>query len=242
MKFFEILKIRNNVVAALIVSLGFIIGCGLVGAGIYQSRSIRTVTVKGLAERNVTADSATWSITIKRRGSGSDLTKMQADMDIDVGKTRKFLKAKGFADEEIQDSHTEVNDRSYEAREGGKTIYEIETFIRVHTNNVELVDKASQKMDELIRQGISASTYYKIYLFGGLGDIKSEMLEQAARAAADSGRQFAKDSGAVLGRIKNANQGVFSIEPRDSNLRWAEEKDSRDKKVRVVSTVTFFLK
>ena len=54
---------------------------------------------------------------------------------------------------------------------------------------------------------------------------------------------FAKDADTTLGKIYTANQGVFSIESRDPIDNWSNnEKQSIDKKVRVVSTITFYLK
>lgn len=48
-------------------------------------------------------------------------------------------------------------------------------------------------------------------------------------------QKFASDSGSRLGKIKTASQGVFSIENRDSNT-------PNIKKVRVVTSVTYYLK
>ena len=46
--------------------------------------------------------------------------------------------------------------------------------------------------------------------------------------------KFAKDSDSSLGKIKRASQGQFSIEDRDAST-------AHIKKVRVVSTVDYFL-
>jgi hypothetical protein len=52
-----------------------------------------------------------------------------------------------------------------------------------------------------------------------------------ARAVAE---KFAADSDSVLGKIKHASQGQFTIEDRDKN-------NPHVKKVRVVSTVEYYL-
>ena len=41
------------------------------------------------------------------------------------------------------------------------------------------------------------------------------MIGEANSNARDSAEQFARDSGATVGRIKNASQGYFSVGPRD---------------------------
>jgi len=60
------------------------------------------------------------------------------------------------------------------------------------------------------------------------------MIEQATQNARSVAEKFAADSDSRLGKIKSANQGVFSIEDRDSNTLYL-------KKVRVVSTVEYYL-
>ena len=60
------------------------------------------------------------------------------------------------------------------------------------------------------------------------------MIEDATRNAREAAEKFAKDSESELGKIKSAQQGLFSIENRDSNTPYI-------KKVRVVTTVNFFL-
>ena len=68
-------------------------------------------------------------------------------------------------------------------------------------------------------------------------------LEQATKNATAAGEQFAKDADARLGKIKSANQGVFSIESRDPTDSWSSnERQAINKKVRVVATITFYLK
>jgi len=68
------------------------------------------------------------------------------------------------------------------------------------------------------------------------------MVAEATRDARASAEQFAKDSGASVGTIKNATQGYFSIDARDgdSGGGWGVS-DTPYKKVRVVTTVNFYL-
>jgi hypothetical protein len=60
------------------------------------------------------------------------------------------------------------------------------------------------------------------------------MIEEATRNARQAAEKFAKDSDSTLGKIKRASQGQFSIEDRDPSTAHL-------KKVRVVSTVDYFL-
>lgn len=73
------------------------------------------------------------------------------------------------------------------------------------------------------------------FKYEGLNDIKPQMIEEATKNAREAALKFAKDSDSRLGKIKTANQGTFSIENRDSNTPHI-------KKVRVVTSVTYYLK
>jgi hypothetical protein len=67
------------------------------------------------------------------------------------------------------------------------------------------------------------------------------MIAQATANAREAAEQFAKDSRTSLRGIRQANQGVFMILPRDQ-APGIDEGGQINKIVRVVSTVEYFLK
>ena len=232
-----------------ILAFGVALGGFFIGNGVYQSLASRTVTVKGLAEMDVVADTAVWNIKFNR--VGGDLTKVQADVDADLAKTRQFLIDNGFEENELQNLRITVRDKyagysDAQRMDAEKTDrYVVETGVMVRSNSVNLVDTVSRKMGDLVRQGVTVTEDYAgpIYVFNGLNDIKIKMIETATKNATAAGEQFAKDAGATLGKIKTANQGTFSITARDQMDSWSDnERQSINKRVRVVSTVTFFLR
>ncbi len=234
--------------AAVLVALGLGVGGFFIGNGISQSFAKRTVTVKGLAERDVVADMAIWSINISE--VGGDLTELQNKVDSSIEQIKSYLTESGFAADDVQNNRVQVRDNfagwsSVEMQGKEDKRYVIETGVTVRSDNVSLVNSVSRKLGELVKKGITIKEDYTgpIYVFNGLNDIKISMIEQATKNATDAGEQFAKDANAKLGKIQSANQGVFSIESRDPISSWSnDEKQSIDKKVRVVSTVTFRLK
>lgn len=248
MKFTTKLKSMSGLWVS-VLAIGVALGGFFIGDGIYRAMSGRTVTVKGLAERDVVADTAVWNIKIN--GVGGDLTVLQQEIDNDISEIHTFLTDAGFAPSDIQNLRVQVRDKyaGYSDAElknqqnDGR--YVIETGVMVRSHNVELVDSISRRMGELVRRGITITEDYSgpIYIFNGLNDIKISMIEQATKNATAAGQQFAKDADAKLGKIKSANQGVFSIESRDPTDSWSSnERQAINKKVRVVATITFYLK
>jgi hypothetical protein len=99
---------------------------------------------------------------------------------------------------------------------------------------------------ELVSAGIVLSSEeYRgggpTFLFTKLNDIKPAMIAEATANAREAAEQFAKDSRTSLRGIRQANQGVFVILPRDQAAGIPEETQVT-KTVRVVSTVEYFLK
>jgi hypothetical protein len=243
-------KIKNiPTVWVAILAFGMALAGFFIGNGFYQAVASRTVTVKGLAEMDVVADTAVWSIKFNR--VGGDLANVQSFIDSDLKKTYEFLLTNGFKIDEIQNLRVQVRDKyaGYSEMERkdsmGNDRYVIETGVMVRSNSVGLVDAASRKMGDLVRQGVTVTEDYTgpIYVFNGLNDIKIKMIEEATKNATAAGEQFAKDADAKLGKIKTANQGTFSITARDQVDAWSDnEKQAINKKVRVVSTITFYLR
>ena len=79
------------------------------------------------------------------------------------------------------------------------------------------------------------------YSFTELDRIKPAMVAEATRDARAAAEQFAEDSDTEVGEIRSATQGYFSIQARDGEAGGYGVSDTPNKKVRVVTTVTFGL-
>ena len=205
--------------------------------------SDRFVTVKGLAERDVKADKAIWPLPIS--ATANDLADAQASIDTATAKTLAFLKSKGFEDSEIKVQKTEVTDllaQEYRSNEGTSLRYIIKQYIAVETTKVDQVLAVQGQIGELFKQGVvvSSANAQPKFVYNGLNTAKPEMIAEATKNAREGAEQFARDSNAQLGGIKNASQGQFQILPADSEFQY-EETATPNKKIRVVTTVTYYL-
>ena len=226
--------------------LGAFICVGLVLFGYLISRAAlevkgmdRTVTVKGLAEREVEANIGIWPINFNE--ADNDLSNLYSVIERKSGLVVAFLKKNGFTDEEITISQPAIFDRQAQNYgNAGKSRFRFaaSTTVTVYSKNVSLVRETMKKVVELVKEGIAISGQdYKNkteFLFTDLNKIKPAMIEESTKNAREVARKFAKDSGSRLGKIKNASQGQFSINDRDASTQYI-------KKVRVVSTIKYYL-
>ena len=203
------------------------------------------VTVKGSSEKIVQADMGYWTLSFSN--AGNDLKGLKDKNKSDLNNVLLFLKDNKIAEDEIKITPLELidmNSREYKDP-NQQNRYILTQGVSVITNNVDLLEKISQKLDELIDKNISIKSGYgesrPIYKFTKLNDIKQEMLKEATQNAKKSAEQFALDSDTRVGTIKYANQGIFTIEPRNKGINY-EESFEKEKSVRVVVTIDYWLK
>src|SRR5690606_1378045 len=83
-----------------LVAVGLIGGGALIGQGVVNARAgDRSVTVRGLAEKDVKADLAV--LPIRFTTSGDVLSEVQSRIDGDLAIVRQFLKAQGYPDDAV---------------------------------------------------------------------------------------------------------------------------------------------
>ncbi|MEP0709062.1 SIMPL domain-containing protein [Parvibaculum sp.] len=231
--------------AALILGLGIAAGGYLAGDGLVKSRlGDRSVSVKGLSEREVKADLALWALRFVV--TGNDLAETQAEVKRNAEVVGNFLKSHGFSEEEIELQAPQVTDRLAQMYSSGQfdTRFIIAQQLVLRSTDVDKVAAANRDSSALVEQGVVLSNEYgpvrPSYLFTRIADVKPEMLEEATLRAREAAETFAADSGARLGGIRRAWQGQFSIQPRDE-IPGAQETEQVMKTVRVVSTVEYLL-
>lgn len=229
---------RETLIAGALVGVGLAAAGLFIGSGLGRVREPAAgVTVRGVAERDVEADLATW--TLVTQAAGTDLAEVQARADRDAETLKAFLAAQGFAPAEIAARGAGVN-QWYDAQRGVMNITIRQRF-QARTTDVARMERAFAAQAELIRAGVAldADGGQLTYSFTKLNDIKPEMIAEATKAAREAADQFAADSGAKVGGIRTATQGLFTITGRDGDP--GPGTDTPNQKVRVVTTVEFRL-
>ncbi|MDR2962613.1 MAG: SIMPL domain-containing protein [Bacteroidales bacterium] len=245
---------NKSIVKAIIVSVFLFMGLALLGFFIFKgiktlSDKDRVVNVKGLAEMDMKATSATISLNFSF--SGDDLNGIITQTDTKTKAIVAYLKTLGYAEGSIAVSDKNVIDRQtyYDwIWEGGRRVqtkidrYTISQGIVIQSNDVEGTEsKASQIKLSLVTNNLTADVS-TAYTFPELNSIKPQMIAQSTQNARIAGEQFANDSHATLGKIKTASQGQITIAGR-----YYDEESSGVpqepyiQRARVVSTIVFFL-
>ncbi|MDA1027787.1 MAG: SIMPL domain-containing protein [Bacteroidetes bacterium] len=234
----------DNKQGALILGAAIVLGLSflgfILGTSALKIKNLeRTVSVKGLSEREFPADIVIWPIQFT--DAGNSLEGLYDTVDKSTGKIVAFLESKGIDKADISSAIPSITDKSaqqYGGQDNAAFRYTAIQTVTVYSKNVDAVRKVMGEISDLGKEGIviTGGGYEALteYLFTRLNEIKPEMIEEATRNARETAEKFATDSQSSLGKIKQANQGQFSIEARDAN-------NPHIKTIRVVSTVEYYL-
>ena len=224
-----------------LLAIGMIGGGALIGQGVVNARvGDRSVSVRGLAERDVKADLAI--LPLRFTASGEALSEVQGRIDGDLVIVRRFLTSQGYPASAVTLGRLEVTDTRSQAYGGNddRPRFILAQTVIVRTADVDRVQASTRALNDLIRQGVVLQDFAgPNYVFTKLNDVRGAMIAEATASAREGAEQFAQDSGAAVGGIRQASQGYFDILPRDE---IGDESQSPDKKVRVVTTISYRLK
>lgn len=234
---------KNNILPALL--LGGFLCAGLVYVGQTASTALlqmkameRTVTVKGLAEKEVKANVAIWPINFTE--VDNNLPKLYETVQQKTDRVVAFLKEQGFSDSEITISLPSIEDRQAQGYVDPNVRYRYSAKVNlsVYTPQIDLMLNTRKQMISLVKEGIAiANQEYDNrteFLFTDLNSVKPVMVQEATQNAREVAEKFAKDSDSCLGKIKTASQGQFTISDRDNSTPYI-------KQIRIVSTLTYYL-
>ncbi len=223
--------------------LGVLLAAGLIGLGFFVTDAMyrikqmeRSVSVKGLATKEVKADTAIFPIHFQN--AAPTMKELNAKIKRDLRIIKAFLAEYGFAGTEITIAPPQFTDRLAQGYNNynPQIRFFADSMITVYTKKVDQVVKLQRELYKLSDAGVFARNdpYETKFIFTGLNKIKPGMIEIATKNARKAALKFARDSDSTLGKIKRASQGYFTIDNRDQNTPWI-------KKVRVVTSVVYYL-
>jgi hypothetical protein len=240
---------------SIIIAFSLFLGLFLLGFFIFKglktfSDKDRVVTVKGLAEMNMTATSAI--IALNFSYSGDNLQDMIKQTENKKNAIITYLTNIGYDKNDITINNIGVTDRQkyYETKWRNNQQVQVKidryTIVQSLTFQSKDVKNAEDKIDQIKLDLVSKDLTCNIstdYSFPNLNSIKPQLIAESTKNARIAGEQFANDSKAKLGKIKTASQGQITIAGK---YYYDEETSEKPKepfiqKARVVSTIVFFL-
>ncbi len=232
-------------------NIGFMLAIGLVASSLilgwaYTNKKAgdEAVTVTGSAKKRIKSDLVVWTSSVAYRAP--ELSSAYKKLSENVPKIKKYLIGKGIKEDQITISS--ISSQTLTGRdENGMATSEITGYslgqeIIVRSNHVELISKIAREATELINQDILIESSPPRYYYTELGDMKIEMLGEAAKDARLRAEKIAASTGNNIGTIRSARMGVMQITAADSTEvsdYGMNDTSSIDKDLTAVVNISF---
>lgn len=235
-------------------TLGLFVGLGLTASAWLVANAARDVAagqdkvqIKGYAEQVVQADLGQWTGQFSVRAG--TLTTAYADLEAARTKVMAFLAAQGYAGDQVSLSPVNTMTQFKRLPNGGQSDevagYELSQTVSLRDADVMKLDRFSRQATALIKDGVTFFSYPPQYYYTGLEGLKLDLLSAATQNAKERAEALATASGARVGRLRSARQGVFQITSYPSTATsdyGIYDTSSIDKAVKAVVTVEFAIK
>jgi hypothetical protein len=202
------------------------------------------ITVTGSARKRIKSDLVVWSAGVSTQSV--QLADAYRQLSDSIPKIRKYLIEKGIPENQITVSAiTTVT--LHKKDEAGDELNEITGYsmsqqVEVTSNDVDRVAQIAREATELINQGILIQSNAPQFSYTKIGDMKIEMLAEAAKDAKVRAEKIAESTGNSIGAVRSAKMGVMQITPPDSTEvsdQGISDTASTEKDVTAVVNVSF---
>lgn len=210
----------GSVAGAAVLALGLVIASAIGGWSFVKGRRAdQSVTVTGSARKRIKSDLVIWKAAITYQSPV--LADAYRSLSENIPKVKAYLVGKGIADNQITISaitSQTLHGRTADGEETGQiTGYSLRQELEVRSTEVDKIAQIAREATELINQGILIESMPPEFHYTKLGDLKIEMLAEAAKDAKVRAEQIAKSTGSSIGSVRSARMGVLQITPADSN-------------------------
>jgi len=210
----------RSLLTVLAIPVAIVLAAGLGSwAFVKSKRGEQTITVTGSAKRQITSDFVVWRAAVSYQAPV--LSEAYRSLSEAVPKIKSYLMRKGIADNEITISAISSQTLHGRTSDGVETSeitgYSLRQELEVRSKDVQKIGKIAREATELINQGILLESIAPEYYYTQLGNLKIEMLGEAAKDAKTRAEKIAESTGDSIGAVKTARMGVLQITPAGSN-------------------------
>ena len=202
------------------------------------------ITVTGSAKKRIKSDLVTWSAGVTYQAP--QLSEAYKSLTDNVPRVKQYLIGKGIAENQITISSISTTTLHKQEENGGESSeisgYSLRQTVDVRSNEVDKIAQIARESTELINQGILLESGSPQYSFTQIGDLKIEMLGEAAKDAKNRAEKIAASTGNSIGAVRSAKMGVMQITAADSTEvsdGGISDTSSIDKDVTAVVNISF---
>ena len=204
---------------AVVLAVGLVVATTIGGWFFVKGkRGDQTITVTGSARKRITSDLVVWRSAISYQAPS--LSEAYRSLAEAVPRVKAYLVSKGIAENQITVSSISSQTLHGRTDDGGETSeitgYSLRQELSVRSTEVEKIGQIAREATELINQGILIESMAPEYLYTKLGDLKIEMLAEAAKDAKRRAEQIAQSTDSSIGTVRTARMGVLQITAADS--------------------------
>lgn len=211
-------------------------------------KSEEAITVTGSAKKRIKSDLVVWNAGASVQGTQlADAYKQIAEQTPQV---KQYLLEKGIPEEQITVSSIATvplkKTVTYGEEQSSEIVgYELRQEVTVTSNDVDKIAQIARESTELINRGILLKSQAPQFYYTKLGDLKIEMLGEAAKDAKARADRIAESTGSNIGSIRSARMGVMQItapESTEVSDYGVNDTSSIEKDVTAVVNVSFAVK
>ena len=225
--------------SAVALALGLVFST-LIAAGTWKDVRKRpeknNIRITGSARKRIVSDLIHWAASIE--ATAPDRREAYLALKAGTEQAVAFLKAQGIKPEEIRTQSASVTEEFETVRED-KVLpntnvplrtetrvskgFRARQVVSVSSTDVPLVEKASREITSLLEQGVSVASQAPSYYYTHLGELKLEMLAEAAKDARSRAENILGSAGNTsVGKLVYADMGIININPANSTETSSE--------------------
>jgi hypothetical protein len=212
---------RNNywLNAGVALAIGLVLSSLILGWSLMKTKKTEdAITVTGSAKKRIKSDLVVWSASVSYQAPKlADAYRLLSE---NVPRVKQYLIGKGIAENQIQTSSITTTTLKQLDSNGAETSeitgYSLRQQLEVKSNDVDKIARIAREATELINQDILIESNSPQYYYTQLGDLKIEMLGEAAKDAKTRAERVAASTGNAIGTVRSAKMGVLQITAADS--------------------------
>jgi len=238
---------RNNqwLNASIVLALGLVLSSLVFGWFFAKSKKgDEVITVTGSARKRIKSDLVVWNAAVTYQAP--TLADAYRALSENVPRVKQYLIGKGIPENEITISSITTTtlrktDQNYQ-ESSEISGYSLRQQLEVRSTDIDKIAQISREATELINQGILIESNAPQYLYTKIGDLKVEMLGEAAKDAKTRAERIAASTGNSVGTVRSAKMGVMQITAADSTEvsdMGISDTSSIDKDITAVVNIGF---